>query len=93
MCVSIPSRITEITPGLLPMALVDVDGRPMSCCLAYVPEAAIGDYVLVQNGFAVDLMDPEAAALSLAAFQELGVLGQVAEPPASPLGAVEDPVA
>lgn len=74
MCVSIPSKITEITPGPMPMGLVDVAGRPLSCCLAYVPEAQLGDYVLVQNGFAVDLLDPQAAAQSIEAFRDLGLI-------------------
>lgn len=74
MCVSVPSRIVRITPGVLPMGDVRVGDREVSCCLAYVPEAQVGDFVLVQNGFAIDLLDPESAALSLSAFAELGVL-------------------
>ncbi|QAY64139.1 HypC/HybG/HupF family hydrogenase formation chaperone [Xylanimonas allomyrinae] len=75
MCVAIPARITQITPGELPMALVDVAGRCEPCCLAYHRDAVVGDYVLVQNGFAVSLLDPQAAAESLAAFAELGLVG------------------
>lgn len=74
MCVSVPSRIIRITPGVLPMADVRVADREITCCLAYVPEAQVGDFVLVQNGFAIDLLDPESAAQSLAAFAELGVI-------------------
>ncbi len=74
MCVSVPSRIESITPGVLPMADVRVADRRVSCCLAYVPEAQVGDYVLVQNGFAIELLDAEAAAQSLAVFAELGVV-------------------
>ncbi|WOP18677.1 HypC/HybG/HupF family hydrogenase formation chaperone [Raineyella sp. LH-20] len=71
---SVPSRIIRITPGVLPMADVRVADREITCCLAYVPEAQVGDFVLVQNGFAIDLLDPESAAQSLAAFAELGVI-------------------
>lgn len=74
MCVGIPARILEITAGALPMARIDLAGRIEECCLAYVPQAAVGDHVLVQNGFAIDLLDPEAAAQSFAAFVELGVI-------------------
>jgi len=73
MCVAVPSPIVEITPGPLPMARVRHGGRLLDCCLAYVPEAQVGDYVLVQNGFAVELLDATAAAESLAAFAELGI--------------------
>lgn len=76
MCVAIPARIIEIIPGALPMARVDVAGEPVDCCLAYVPDAAVGDHVLVQNGFAVELLDADAAAASLAAFASLGVLAE-----------------
>lgn len=75
MCVAIPSLIVEITGDALPMAMVDVNGRAATCCLGYVPEARVGDFVLVQNGFAVTVLDPQAAADSLAAFADLGALG------------------
>nr|NLI51136.1 HypC/HybG/HupF family hydrogenase formation chaperone [Propionibacterium sp.] len=78
MCVGFPLRIVAITPGDLPMATLDAAGRSASCCLAYVPDARVGDYVLVQGGFAAVLLDAEAAAESLAAFAELGALGLAA---------------
>ncbi|MDR2566414.1 MAG: HypC/HybG/HupF family hydrogenase formation chaperone [Bifidobacteriaceae bacterium] len=74
MCVAVPTRIVEIQPGPLPMARLEPGAQPATCCLAYVPEAQVGDYVLVQQGFAVELLDPESAALSLAAFAELGFI-------------------
>lgn len=74
MCVVIPARITDITGDVLAMATIDVAGRSMECCLAYVPGAAVGDYVLVQNRFAIELLTAEAAKESLAAFADLGVI-------------------
>lgn len=74
MCVAIPARIVSITTGLMPMAQVEINGETQQCCLAYHPEAEVGDHVLVQRGFAIELLDAEAAASSLAAFQALGVL-------------------
>jgi len=74
MCIGVPALITAISGDVLPMATVDLAGQQQECCLAYVPDAKVGDHVLVQNGFAVDLLDPEAAAASLAAFVELGVI-------------------
>jgi len=71
MCIAVPSPILDITPGILPMATVDHGGKVVTCSLMYVPEAQVGDYVIIQNGFAIEVMDPEAAALSLAAFAEL----------------------
>lgn len=77
MCVAIPSRIVELFDGGLPMARISVPGQGeqlVDCCLAYVPEAQVGDYVLVANGFAIEVMDEATAAQSLAAFAEIGVL-------------------
>ncbi|MCL2317181.1 MAG: HypC/HybG/HupF family hydrogenase formation chaperone [Actinomycetia bacterium] len=74
MCIAIPVRLTGITPGVMPMGTVEHAGATLACCLAYVPEAGIGDYVVIQNGFAIDVLDPESAALSLAAFAELGAV-------------------
>ncbi|MCL2454663.1 MAG: HypC/HybG/HupF family hydrogenase formation chaperone [Micrococcales bacterium] len=82
MCVSIPARIVQITPGAMPMARVDVAGRAEECCVAYVPEVEVGDYVLISNGFAFDRLDPRAAAASLVAFAELGVIDLGAVDPA-----------
>jgi hydrogenase expression/formation protein HypC len=72
MCIAIPARIVEIIPGPLPQARLEQSGRSLQCCLAYVPEASIGDYVLVQNGFAIEAMDAKSAAESLTAFATLG---------------------
>ncbi|MDR2374473.1 MAG: HypC/HybG/HupF family hydrogenase formation chaperone [Bifidobacteriaceae bacterium] len=80
MCVAVPTRIVAIEPGPMPMARLEPGASPASCCLAYVPEAQVGDYVLVQHGFAVELLDPAAAALSLAAFAELGLAPGSAAP-------------
>jgi hydrogenase expression/formation protein HypC len=79
MCVGIPAKIVAITPGILPMARVLLNGEELDCQLAYFPEAEIGDYVLIQNGFVMDVLDPQAAADSLAAFAELGVIELPAE--------------
>ncbi|WP_239022388.1 HypC/HybG/HupF family hydrogenase formation chaperone [Raineyella fluvialis] len=76
---SVPSKIVRITPGVLPMADVRVGEREVACCLAYVPEAEVGDFVLVQNGFAIELLDPASAAQSLSAFAELGLIDASAD--------------
>ncbi|MDR0782794.1 MAG: HypC/HybG/HupF family hydrogenase formation chaperone [Propionibacteriaceae bacterium] len=72
MCVAAPLPILDITAGPMPMGHVELNGVPFSCCFAYVPEAQVGDYVLVNNGFAIEIIDPISAAESLAVFAELG---------------------
>jgi hydrogenase expression/formation protein HypC len=71
MCFAIPARIAEILPGAMPMARLEGNVRPDSCCLAYVPEAEVGDYVIVRNGYAIEVVDGESARSSMALFAEL----------------------
>jgi hydrogenase expression/formation protein HypC len=73
MCVAIPAQLTQITPGVMPMARARQGDRVVDCCLAYLPQACVGDYVLLQHGFAMELLDDEAARESLEAFASLGV--------------------
>ncbi len=49
----------------LPMAEVEFSGVIKKVCLAYVPEAKLGDYVIVHVGFAITLLDEQAAHRTL----------------------------
>ncbi|MDO4609814.1 HypC/HybG/HupF family hydrogenase formation chaperone [Corynebacterium sp.] len=71
MCIGVPARITAIHDGLMPMGELEVDGATRTCCLAYVPEAAVGDYVIVANGFAMTVVSAADAAASREAFAQL----------------------
>jgi hydrogenase expression/formation protein HypC len=55
-------------------ARVDFGGVVRPVCLAYVPEAQVGDYVLVHVGFAIAAIEEEAARETYAALAELGAL-------------------
>ena len=76
MCIAVPVKILDIESGPMPMGHVDHAGRMVSCCFAYVPEAKVGDYVVIQNGFAVDLLDEASAAASLAIFADFTAGGE-----------------
>lgn len=72
MCLGVPGRITEIyESGELRMGVVDFGGVSREACLAYVPEAQVGDYVLIHVGFAISLLTAEEAESSLAAIAEI----------------------
>lgn len=73
MCLGLPGLIieTEDDRGTL-MGTVDFGGATRRICLAYTPEATIGDYAIVHAGFAISLLDEAAAAESLQYFEELG---------------------
>ena len=55
---------------------VGFGGIRKKVCLAYTPEAAVGDYVLVHVGFAISKLDSEEAGRI---FRELEALGAVEE--------------
>lgn len=74
MCLGIPAKVTHIEEGLMPSATIDVAGQIRSCCTAYVPEVQVGDYVLIQNGFAMSILSEEDALVSLEAIKENNLL-------------------
>jgi hydrogenase expression/formation protein HypC len=73
MCLAVPGKVVNIT-GDEPMmrkGKVSFGGVIKEVSLAYVPEAKMGDYVIVHVGFALSILDEEAARRSLADFQEM----------------------
>ncbi|HHS96291.1 MAG TPA: HypC/HybG/HupF family hydrogenase formation chaperone [Chloroflexi bacterium] len=74
MCLGIPGRIIEVddTP-LMRMGKVDFGGVVREVCLAYVPEAQVGDYVIVHVGFAISRVDEEEARETLRLLAEMGL--------------------
>jgi len=50
---------------------VDFDGVRRPVCLAYTPEARVGDYVIVHVGFAITRVDEEEAARTLAVLKAI----------------------
>ncbi|MDA8040163.1 MAG: HypC/HybG/HupF family hydrogenase formation chaperone [Actinomycetota bacterium] len=75
MCLAVPGRITDIREERnTRMATVDFDGIRKEVCLAYLPDAEVGDYAIVHVGFALSLVDEDSALQTLAMFKDLGVL-------------------
>lgn len=72
MCLGIPGKITEIyEEDSLKMAKIDFGGIVKEVCLAYIPEAKVGNYALVHVGFAISLMDEEEAQETLKLIKEV----------------------
>lgn len=72
MCLAIPGKITEIyQKESLRMAKIDFGGIAKEICLAYTPEAEVGDYALIHVGFAISLMDEEEARETLNLIKEV----------------------
>jgi hydrogenase expression/formation protein HypC len=62
MCLGVPGQVVEVhqVEGLR-MATVDFGGTRREVCLAYVPEAKIGDFVVVHVGFALSVVSEAEA--------------------------------
>lgn len=73
MCLAVPGKIIEITPtpGSL-MGKVDFGGVIREVCLEAIPEAKLGNYVIVHAGFALNILSEEEAAETLEALRALG---------------------
>ena len=80
MCLAVPGKIIEIYEGGgLKMAKLDYGGVVREACLAYVPEAQVGEYAIVHVGFALSILDEEEAQKTLEAFRELDLLAEAEE--------------
>jgi hydrogenase expression/formation protein HypC len=77
MCLAVPGRVLSIAEvdGTL-MAEVDFGGVRKSVCLQYAPDVAVGEYVVVHVGFAIQRLDEESARETLANFERMGILEQ-----------------
>lgn len=77
MCLGVPGKIVEMyEQGGLLMGKVDFGGVAREVCLAYVPEAKIGDYTVVHVGFALNLLDEAEAQETLALLKEIGAFDE-----------------
>ena len=63
MCLAIPGRVLERTEDGL--AKVDFGGVRRDVSIAFTPEVAVGDWVLVHVGFALARVDEEEAQATL----------------------------
>ncbi len=77
MCLAVPGKIESISgEDFARVARVNFSGVKKEISLAYVPEANLGDYVLVHVGFAISKID-EAEAKQV--FEYLAQMGELAE--------------
>lgn len=77
MCLGVPGRIETIRDEQgTPMASVDFGGIRKDVCLAYLPEAEVGDYTLVHVGFAITRIDEASALETLELIRSIGNLAE-----------------
>jgi hydrogenase expression/formation protein HypC len=81
MCLAIPGRIESVSGDdpLTRMGKVNFGGVLKDACLAYVPEAQVGDYVIVHVGFALSRLDEEEAQKVFEYLRQMEELGELEE--------------
>lgn len=79
MCLGIPGRILEISggEGVTRSGRVDFSGIVKDVSLAFVPEAGVGDYVIVHVGFAIARVDEAEASRVFRYIDEMGELKEL----------------
>jgi hydrogenase expression/formation protein HypC len=77
VCLAVPGRVVALGErDGTSMAEVDFGGVRKEVCLQYIPDAAVGEYVIVHVGFAIQRLDEQSARESLAAFARMGLLAE-----------------
>ncbi len=71
MCLAVPGQVVNVADDPLRTATVSFGGVTKSISLALVPEAGVGDYVIVHVGFAISKLDEEAARRTLETYADL----------------------
>lgn len=77
MCLSIPGKLIEITSDIDPLfrtGKVSFEGVKKEVNLTMVPEAKVGDYVLVHVGTAIGTIDEDEAQKTFQLLKEMGEL-------------------
>ncbi|MFA9404692.1 MAG: HypC/HybG/HupF family hydrogenase formation chaperone [Anaerolineales bacterium] len=72
MCLGVPGKIIEVyESNELKMGKIDFGGVIRESCLEYVPDANVGEYVIVHVGFAISLLSEEEANETLELLREI----------------------
>jgi hydrogenase expression/formation protein HypC len=80
MCLAIPGKIVEFHDKFgVRMSKVDFGGVTREACMDYVPDARLGEYVLVHVGFAISKVDEEEARRTYQYLEEMDQLQELYE--------------
>lgn len=87
MCLAIPGKILDdqVVNGVR-SGRVQFGGITREACLDFVPEAGVGDYVLVHVGFAISRVDPGEAERTYELLESMGMLAEELAEPDEPAG-------
>jgi hydrogenase expression/formation protein HypC len=72
MCLAVPGKIKKIYQNAsTKMGVVEFSGVEMDVCLEAVPDAIVGNYVIVHAGFAISTLTDEEAHETLDLFEQI----------------------
>ena len=75
MCLAVPGKVlTKENVGGVEVGQVQFGGITRQVSLGFVPEAEVGDYVMVHVGFAISRVDSEEAQRTYELLEQLGAL-------------------
>ncbi|MBZ0306721.1 MAG: HypC/HybG/HupF family hydrogenase formation chaperone [Anaerolineae bacterium] len=79
MCLAVPGKIISILNDdpIMRLGKVNFGGIVKEVNLAYVPEANVGDYVIVHVGFAISTVDEDEANRVFEYLEEIGELEEL----------------
>jgi len=72
MCLAIPGKLISLDTSATPkMGKVSFGGIQKNVCMEWLPEAGIGDYVIVHVGFALSKVDEQEALDTIRMIEEM----------------------
>jgi hydrogenase expression/formation protein HypC len=79
MCLGVPGQVLSIDEDALGLRMgkVSFAGIIKHVCMAYTPEAEVGNYVIVHVGFAISRIDETEAAKVFEFLAEMDELGEL----------------
>ena len=79
MCLAVPAKVIQLSGE---RAVADLHGNHVTISTMLTPNAQLGDWVLVHAGFAIQILDPEAAMETFAILADVeAAMAEAAEPP------------
>ena len=80
MCLAVPGRLVSAEEiGDNRLGVVDLGGSRRQVFLDFIPEAQVGDYILVHAGFAISRLDEQEAQETRELLEQIGMLEKVAQ--------------
>lgn len=74
MCLAVPGQVLHVADDPLRTATVSFGGVTKTVSLALVPDATVGDYVIVHVGFAISKLNEDKARRTLETYAELAAV-------------------